>query len=662
MPVAALSAPKDAGEFVTRANEMLARADTAAAIDLLEHSHLDDHDDPGASILLGRIFRDLGTIDSRLRSQRVLENARLRFPDDSDLLVELGRTYFAQRFFPDAIGCLHRALDIEPKRCDARYLIGLYHYRNWKRLNTYTDDLAEARTHLRSAWQCDPANVDAARLYLYARYALADTSAREADQMLARFPREACFYLYRGALAYDARQYELCGRHFTRGLALLPPEERAAYDDLTRVLAINVVGTYRDIGRDARDVFRRGYWIAEDPDPTSEENERELEHIYRVFVSDVLYSNDWTGRRGWNCDRGGALIKFGRPLSVDHSLGIGQSGHTETWTYERFGELRQFIFVDEFLNGDPRIPYGDDFALHYLLHDPETSQLQSSMARITGELDVIAFRDDDLHASLYAGMRVDADSVDAFALPGSTNQYLLRGAYFDTSWKREGGRADTLWTSQLPARVEAGRRVIDFVRRLEVPFGAYRLAWSMKDEHARVLALARGETDARRFASDELTLSDVLLYEEVPRDSPAAPGVIARGGLRMRPRIGHLYSPEDPLRSYVEVYALHMLDGASEYEVRYSIYPGKARDAAVWVDLIRSASDVLGFEDSDPVISQTFTRRSDRHHTAEYIAIDINSLEPGNYELLVEVMDLNAGSATAARTALTVEASRNARR
>src|SRR5262249_31981577 len=156
--------------------------------------------DPRAYILLGQVWRDRGTIDGRLRSQHVLEDAKAHFPHDVNVLIELGRTYFAQRFFPDAVGTLQRALDIDPKRRDARDPIGLHPYRNWKRLNTYSDDLEVARRQLRTAWQCDPTNMEAAKFYLYARYALADTSAREADQILSRFPKEACFQLYRGAL------------------------------------------------------------------------------------------------------------------------------------------------------------------------------------------------------------------------------------------------------------------------------------------------------------------------------------------------------------------------------------------------------------------------------------------------------------------------------
>ena len=130
----------------------------------------------------------------------------------------------------------------------------------------------------------------------------------------------------------------------------------------------------------------------------------------------------------------------------------------------------------------------------------------------------------------------------------------------------------------------------------------------------------------------------------------------------MRPRIAHALASDEPLRSYVEVYGLGMLDGESEYEVRYSIYPGEPTDKPAWAELAGAAGDVLGFGNEDPVISQSFTRRTKAHQAAEYIAIDIAALEAGNYELLVEVMDLNSGRHAARHTGFFVELGSSARR
>jgi hypothetical protein len=179
----------------------------------------------------------------------------------------------------------------------------------------------------------------------------------------------------------------------------------------------------------------------------------------------------------------------------------------------------------------------------------------------------------------------------------------------------------------------------------------------MQDEHLRVRVLARGDADASRFAGDQLALSDVLLYDDAAASDRPAAGVVERGGQRMWPHIGHVFAPSDPVHSYVEVYGLNVLDGAAEYQMRYSIFPAQRTDVPAWRELLQGAVSVLGFEeDDDPVMSQSFTRHGNTHTTNERIAIDIGKLEPGYYEMLVEVMDLNSGQRAASHTPLTVEA------
>ena len=657
------AAPRSPEEWLRRAADLLARADTTAAIRVLEHSHLDDHTDARASVLLGTLYRKQGTIAGRLRSQRVLENARLRFPRDPDVCMELGRTYFAQRFFPASVACFERTLQLDPGRCGASYMIGLYHYRNWKRVNDFHDNLVRAKNWLRDAWTCDDRNADAALLYLYARYVLHDASVREADLFLSRFSDRPEFHLYRGVLAYDDERYENCARYFERGLDLLSSDDRAMYDNLASVLPITEFDRYLETSPERVRALRRGYWLTADPDPTSIVNERELEHVYRVFLADVLYSNDWTGQRGWDTDRGQAFIKFGRPMHIEYTLGENdRTGYEERWSYVLGGVFQEFFFVDEFLNGTPRIPYTADVLVHFMLHEPELSALLPRVAPVPGALDVVAFRDDDLHGSFYAAMRVNADTLAMNADPASTNRYVIRGAYFDQDWNRDGGVADTVWTSGLARRVTAGAHVLEFVRRVPVAFDDYHVAWSFEDEHVRARAIERADADLERFANNGLTLSDVLLFDGEPGPPAASAGSITdtidRGNGCMRPRIAHGYGPSEPLRAYLEVYHLNVAGGASAYDVRYSIYPAVRVDSPVWVDWLRAAGRMLGLLDGAPVIAQSFVRQGTSHTERERITIDISALEAGDYELVVEVTDRNSGDRATTQASLTREATR----
>jgi hypothetical protein len=147
----------------------------------------------------------------------------------------------------------------------------------------------------------------------------------------------------------------------------------------------------------------------------------------------------------------------------------------------------------------------------------------------------------------------------------------------------------------------------------------------------------------------------VLLYDEASAAERNTAGFIDRDGLRMRPRIGHDYTTADAVNSYVEVYGLNLLEGAADYEVRYSIFPSQREDTPAWREILHGAADVLGFDNDDPVISQSFTRHGNEHNARERIAINIDRLDPGYYEMLVEVMDLNSGQHAASHTPLSVE-------
>ena len=644
---------------VQDAERYLARGDTLSAIRLLEHSHLDDQADPRAHVLLGRLWRERGTIEARLRSQRVLEAARTRFGNDPAVLLELGRTYFAQRFYTNGLGCFRTVLAQNPKDCDARYMVGLYYYLNWKRLHEFLDDLAAARRELRAAVDCDPDNEDAALMYLYASYTLGDTSSAECDEQLARHPDRFELYMFRGLLDFDAGRYPECMERFGRGLDVAGPAERDAFASLASVLPADERDGYDGAIADIRAGMQRGYWLGADPDPTTPVNELALEHARRMFLADMLFSHPAGKQRGWETDRGEVFVKFGQPSTIDYTLGDDMfNGVIETWSYTLGGVFHQFMFVDEFLNGNPRIPYPLDFLLSFLRHSPAVSSVASHVVPLPASADVTVFRDDDLSSSIYVAALIDADSLRAAVDLSRVDHLVTRCSYFDAAWNREGGVADTSWAGNVSERRVADRPVLERVCRLSVPFDRYHIAFAFEDQAATARAVAHKDADASRFARDDLAVSDILLFDpEAPLPNHPAGNTIDRGGTRLRPRVSHRYAVGQRVHLYLEAYNLDVAAGVSAYEVRIGIYPAPDDESPAWLDWGRWAAEAVGLAQGEPAVAQSFRREGRSHVDSESVAVDIDALRPGRYRLVVEVTDLHSGSRAVAHTPLFRDAS-----
>jgi len=272
------------------AGTMVAAGDTTKAIHYLERVDRDDR--PDLQIQLAALFRETGTIFGRLRSQMVLEDALRKHPDDPDLLMELGKTYYAQTFFPDAERCFQRVLGLDRARCGARFYLGSIYFDRWRRVNEHLDELTVARRYFDATLACDSTNVRAAVHLVYALYVLGrfEELEKECAELLVRFPERAELHMMQGVLAFDDDRYDDASAAFARGLELLPERDRAAFEEIDRVLSYRAIDRFGSVAEADREVMTRRWWLDADIDPTTELNERVLEHTYRVFVADVHFS------------------------------------------------------------------------------------------------------------------------------------------------------------------------------------------------------------------------------------------------------------------------------------------------------------------------------------------------------------------------------------
>ncbi len=104
--------------------------------------------------------------------------------------------------------------------------------------------------------------------------------------------------------------------------------------------------------------YWNAFWQARDPSPGTPENEAKRDYYDRIE-----YANRYFGvlrKEGWRTDRGMILIKYGVPDRIeDYPFELDSKAYV-IWYYYRYKEPREFLFVDEWGDGDYQLQYPYD--------------------------------------------------------------------------------------------------------------------------------------------------------------------------------------------------------------------------------------------------------------------------------------------------------------
>ncbi|MFQ5511695.1 MAG: tetratricopeptide repeat protein [Candidatus Krumholzibacteriia bacterium] len=639
----------------------VARGDTSRAVQLLRGVVRSATAPPERYVQMGQLYRSRNTIVDRLRAQDTLERGLRLFPEHSGILMELGKTYYLQTFFPDAERCFRRVIEKHPGHCEAHYYLGLNWFRKWRHIQVYREYIEAARSHLRRTAECDSTNRDALYKVAFSNYVLGDSAAaiRSCETMMVRYGDAPEASFLRGAIAFEHGEFEKSAGWFNTALRLLSGEQREAFADIGLLLGKEQQAEYELATQPKRSSMQRVFWAEHNPDPTAPVNVRYLEHMYRMALADAFYKLEQPPLRGWETERGKALVKFGKPATVGTTLeGEFLDGRKEIWKYGGHLHGFTFVFMDEFLNGNYMVPidYRYSYIAQALNLDEPVSTWESPLAPVSGVMDVLAFRNPRL-TSVYVALKLDMDSVEYYMNLSGAHAFVTRTSFYDRDWRQTLHDEDSLAIDPVRRRSHAGDRWYYLVKNYDVPFDRHRVAFSVTDDTRRGQFLAQSETNTLTYLSDSLALSDILLYRNPAReDSGGYPATILRGEQRFHPNPGGAYTRPENLRLYVEIYNLLLPPGGAQYEVSYSIFDAAAHSPQGWSRIKRGLKSMMGFRpESDPVISQTLERRSFRHEASENLAIDIDALRAGEYVLTITVRDRHSGEAVERSTSFTWE-------
>lgn len=640
-----------------RAMHCLARGDTAGAFDLLRKSNWRKSRDPGLAILLARLYRDQGTIPDRLKSQEILERARREFPRNSHLILELGKTYYLQTFYPDAQRCFSLALENPETAGEAHYCLARNYFRKWKRNQHFLDDLDRAADHFKQAGQYGPLPPGQAIEHAVCCYCRDDFSRAGAicRSVIHQDPTNCMPYFLLGVMAFRQDKPEEAGRYLGQALDRLPADLRDCYQDIAVLLPAEEREEYKAATRAEQLNFRRMFWFALDPDPTTPLNERYLEHLGRTFLADVYFSTDRPRLRGWENERGKSLIKFGWPDDIRRTLasmtGRSDDGWAEIWTYGEEVDGLELVFVDEFLNGNFAVPRDIAYAgmAQVLTNAPAVSSFDPDVIEIPGLLNAVSFKNSLLSSSVYLTARIDADSILS-ALDAESADCRLRGVMFDSRWDEAARFLDSIPGLNAERTDSRPDQWLDYVREVQLPFDVYQVSCALFDPEAAVRGIYTSSISTIRYLSDSLTASDILLF----CSSPASAGrpALERGGRRLVPLVDRVIDRGERLNIYLELYNLIQHQSFSEYQVSYFIfdYPEESRPG-LWTWFTKGITWLLGVETAqDPYVVQTATRKISGRPAQEVMSINIDALEPGRYLLQVSVLDSYSGAGTETAT------------
>ncbi|HSR51890.1 MAG TPA: GWxTD domain-containing protein [Acidobacteriota bacterium] len=498
------------------------------------------------------------------------------------------------------------------------------------------------------------------------------------------------------ALAQDFQAQEEKVDYYQRWLRedvayIITEEEREVFEELSTA--------------EEKDAFIEQFWRRRDKTPGSGANETRQEHYRRIAYANEHFKS---GIDGWATDRGRIYIVLGPPDSIErHPTGgryarpLKEGGGTttalpyEVWTYnyvEHLGRAAQIEFVDPLSTGEYRIALHDSEkdALLYVGGQGQTLGEQVGLTTRAGRIrnaqhmrglglegdsplregdnpferlqsyfdlrrpPQFRFPDLQAHTEVRVSyqsfplqlqvhrMWMTPDRVLAAAslhLPASQVRFQRSGlwqAEIDLYGEVEtlGGRIDYQFEDRLLAHSVDAEGDLVYQKKIPLEPGRYKLTLVARDAHSGKLATAQTSIRVPE-APDSLWMSDVVLASQMrpmPGETGLSEAFATRMGLKVYPQARSRFPRGSRMAFAFEVYGFAADSSSGKPDVDWS-YALAGEDVS-WQEAAMHQQRNLGLR-RDALTAAFFVTTAD--------------LEPGRYQLLIEVRDRISGQSVRSR-------------
>jgi GWxTD domain-containing protein len=605
-----------------------------------------------------KVNTQLESVEGRRKAARALRKLSELSPNDSRFHLCLAKVLIDQTRNGDARRELYRAIESAPTDEEA-YLILADQY--LKPFFTKEDeDFADsAENVLKRLVAANPRGVaglsklggveavrlqiDSARVHIEAALTI-DSSAVEAN-------------LAMGYVNYLVKDFPAAERLFAKALTQMDSTETAGYRSIEYLIPPTSVRFYRKMSSHERDSLEQKFWSMADLDPTTQVNERQVEHFARVWEANLCYSDPKNERIGWKTDMGETLIRLGRPDEKTR-MRMGGSLVDATpvwfWQYREVAYPCTLAFVDHMQSGNYTFPFprtdntgsfrsnaSKEIAFLNYMRRPEESTLERERISIGLATDIYQFRGDDGATAVLEYLAI-SDTAFLLGHDPDAGSLDIRQATHDSTqtpiWRRD--------TSIVPAR-SSGKDTIYATLGFPHQAGKYELSIAVEQTKQNGFGLVRDTILVERFPADSIGISDLVLTA----DSVMEPslGSFWRSGREETPRPGHVFSGSKPVYLYFEIYNLPTdIFRQTSYELSYTLQLIKPTESGM-----RSLmSKVLPRKKES--ISMSLHEVGKSRNLVRAIALGVSELREGSYSLTMRLTDMIFNRTLSKTTLLTL--------
>lgn len=650
--------------------------------------------------LLTVVYLKKGSIQDRTSAERCARQAIMLDSKNVDYKVTLARVYMEQEMYEKAQKYLEDITAQYPHHKEALYLLGNLYQKNAEVLNDLVDaqdgalidenyirllheyggpgfspfsaskarDNAEPVLYFKDFFKREfqkaentykklemvtPHYKDMDSQLALLEYQAGDwnTMIKHAQELIQNHPENRNAYLISGLAYLRLGDYAKAQELFLEFKKKILPYERSYFEQFDLFLSKDQEDSIRAMTKDQEDSYHKKFWFSRDPLYLTSYNERELEHYGRVAEAYLLFSVPKYNLEGWKTDRGLIWIRYGPPKrrvknlkirTFDNLIKIPYNELKHEWWY--YNNLTFQFYEFPLKSGNIRFYETREYSFREIARQIQKKQPDEFSMKIRGHkinfpYCIVDFRGDENKTRVELFYGVPLASLYYSKSTEGYSAHAKHGIFiYDKEYIEIQKNIDNLVYNSRVKKDSSDKNMIIMKKKLEIVPGMYNLAMEIKDDSADNIGTIHGKLVVESYGYKTLQVSDLLQATEIEPAGLEKYFTIA--DLEYKPNITGIYKKTQSIFLYFEIYNLRQKSGIREtqFQLSYSVQYKKSRVEKKWKGL-SYIGKLFSFARGKFELTTSAEYTGTNPTENMYIEIDLSTLEPGLYQLSLDVKD-----------------------